>query len=319
MAQVRDASPKRSGDDSEDEPLARRRQRLLRSSGAVERYAITFGEVAILHVGGGQVGQRRETGFSCAELCQLASEVNATGGATELHQLDAVLPEELRQPEAEASVLVIRNAARYFGLDVNALLREQKGVQYDKKYWDQRRKKTLNKRARYNVVFGEQEVAASEDFQTFSVVSFKRAPLLNQLRQQLATRLGPRAADLNAEGNHYYEKRSGIGFHGDAERKTVICLSLGASSKLVYRWRKPRSSENVFAPIELTLDHGDLYIMSEKATGYDWTQRSKLRLVHAAGADSYIHPKPAVRRKKKSASSSSSSSSESSSSSSSSD
>ena len=92
----------------------------------------------------------------------------------------------------------------------------------------------------------------------------------------LVTVLGPKAENLNAEGNHYNHGKAGIGFHGDAERKTVICLSLGGSSTLRYQWRMPGSSEHSCDPVDLVVNHGDIYIMSEKATGYDWKKRSKV-------------------------------------------
>ena len=94
--------------------------------------------------------------------------------------------------------------------------------------------------------------------------------------------------NLNAEGNKYFHNKSGIGFHGDAERKTVICISLGKSSKLRYQWRLPGSSEHTLEPVDINVNHGDVYIMSEKATGFDWKSRSKVRVVHAAGHSSYI-------------------------------
>ena len=100
--------------------------------------------------------------------------------------------------------------------------------------------------------------------------------------------LGDKAKNLNAEGNYYYEQKSGIGFHGDAERKIVICLSLGDKSTLRYAWRLPGTSEHYGNPIDINVEHGDMYIMSEKATGYDWKLRSKVRVVHAAGSDKYI-------------------------------
>ena len=87
------------------------------------------------------------------------------------------------------------------------------------------------------------------------------------------------------------KKKSGIGFHGDAERKIVICLSLGDTSILRYAWRLPGSSEHYGIPIDLKISHGDMYIMSEKATGFDWKFRSKVRVVHAAGANKYINKK----------------------------
>ena len=50
----------------------------------------------------------------------------------------------------------------------------------------------------------------------------------------------------------------------------------------------PHSSNHELKPIDIKLNHGDIYIMSEKATGYDWKQRSKVRVVHAAGHIKYI-------------------------------
>ena len=75
----------------------------------------------------------------------------------------------------QAAVLIIRNAAELF-LGINGadkLLQEQDNINYDKKYFDYRRKKTLNKRARYNIVFGKQEVLHSDDYKTFSIKALK--------------------------------------------------------------------------------------------------------------------------------------------------
>ena len=77
---------------------------------------------------------------------------------------------------------------------------------------------------------------------------------------------------------------------GDVERKVVVCLSLGAPSTLRYHWRLPHSSEHTLPAVDVCLSHGDVYVMSEKATGYDWKMRSKVRLVHGAGAAKYIDP-----------------------------
>ena len=111
---------------------------------------------------------------------------------------------------------------------------------------------------------------------------------MNEFRKTLKIKLGFKADGLNAEGNHYYDDTCGIGFHGDAERKIVICLSLGKPSTLRYRWRQPHSSEGFGPPIDINLSHGDVYVMSEKATGFDWRSRSKMRVVHAAGSKKYI-------------------------------
>ena len=249
------------------------------------RYAITFGEVAILHVGSKEVGKKRNQGYTVDDLNLLHQNISNS----EIFYLHDQLPEKYRS-ENQAAVLVIRNAANLI-LGTNGadkLLKEQKNINYDKKYFDYRRKKTLNKRARYNIVFGTQEILHSEDYKIYSVKAFQNLPFLNQIRIRLHHFLGNKAKNLNAEGNYYYENKSGIGFHGDSERKIVICLSLGDKSILRYAWRLPGTSEHYGNPIDISVEHGDIYIMSEKATGYDWKLRSKVRVVHAAGSDKYI-------------------------------
>ena len=92
------------------------------------------------------------------------------------------------------------------------------------------------------------------------------------------------------EGNRYFDvNKCGIGWHGDAERKKVVAIRLGASIPLKYQWFYKSKS---FGEIqEFVLDHGDMYIMSEKATGHDWKLRSKKTLRHCAGCNKYTKPK----------------------------
>eukprot|EP01062_Namystynia_karyoxenos_P000849 TRINITY_DN10301_c0_g1_i1.p1 TRINITY_DN10301_c0_g1~~TRINITY_DN10301_c0_g1_i1.p1 ORF type:complete len:327 (+),score=106.21 TRINITY_DN10301_c0_g1_i1:73-981(+) len=274
------------------------------------RYAITFGEVAILHVGGAECGgRRRDTGFSFAQLREAQRRAEASGFRAELCELT---PPCLRgDPECEAATLLIRGGAALLcgeaaggrgrarqrrGRESAAddLLEEQRGLPYDRKYFDARSKCTKNKLARHNICFADipRDIAPSEDYREFTVKAFGGLPRLSELRAALPGLLGAAAAGLSAEGNHYYDPSCGIGFHGDSERKVVICLSLGAPSTLRYHWRAPGSS-NPFGPAtDLRVEHGDVYIMSEKATGWDWRMRSRYRLVHAAGADKYIvHPR----------------------------
>lgn len=255
----------------------------------VSRYAITFGETAVLHIGGEEVGARRSSGFTVPELHLLAEKLTKEGVETELVDLSEALPKKLRK-DNEAATLVIRNGASVLLRDEDAaacLLREQEDLSYDSQYWDARRGRTLTKRARHNLVFGEEAATPSKDFKQYSVKAFRDLPHLAKFRAALAERLGEKAQGLFAEGNHYFETSSGIGFHGDSERKIVICLSLGASSTLRYCWRMPGSSENV-GQVDIAVHHGDVYVMSEKATGFDWRCRSKVRVVHAAGAEKYI-------------------------------
>jgi alkylated DNA repair dioxygenase AlkB len=249
------------------------------------RYAITFGEVALLHIGGVEVGNcRRDHGFSVAEL----REFSATLPRAEVIMVSDALP-EVDRSDHEAAVLLLRGGAEFFLGRPDAarlLLHEQNGIEYDRKFFD--RGRTKNKLARHNIVFGEEKQAPSEDYRKFSIRAFKELPWLDSFRQALGFHFGCKAEGLNAEGNHYYNSGCGIGFHGDSERKIVICLSLGANSVVRYQWRKPRSTEQCGPAVDLEVQHGDVYVMSEKATGFDWKCRSKLRVVHAAGSSKYI-------------------------------
>jgi len=147
---------------------------------------------------------------------------------------------------------------------------------------------------------------------------FSELPLLSKVRDRFSeftNLIDPderKGNDLNAEGNWYRkDTKSQIGWHGDSERRIVICLCLGKSSPLFYAWRAPKSSDNL-AIKTLHVHHGDVYFMSAKATGSDWVGktpdypngRSGWRLVHAAGN---VEKAKAKKRKAKTAAGASSS------------
>lgn len=245
-----------------------------------DRYAITFGEVSILHVGGQEYGNKiKDNGFSVQNLKKLKNKFE---DFAELISISDKLPEEY-QENNEASILIIRQNDKLISKEyANLLLKEQKTINYDDKYWDNRRQKTLNKRARLNIVFGDENIKNSSDYKQCSIKSFNDLPMLNKFRKDLPELFGKECENLSAEGNHYHHNKSNIGFHGDSERKIVICLSLGRSSKLEYQWRMPNSSEQSFESTNIKINHGDIYIMSEKATGFDWKKRSNIRVVHSA-------------------------------------
>merc|ERR1711971_503481 len=93
------------------------------------RYAITFGEVAVLHIGGREVGSgRREHGFSVAELRDLSEKIPHA----ELVMVSDVLPKCDRDVN-EAAVLLLRGGAETLLGRPDAaslLLKEQIDVEY---------------------------------------------------------------------------------------------------------------------------------------------------------------------------------------------
>ena len=198
----------------------------------INRYAITFGEVAILHIGGKEYKSKKIiNGFSTEELI----DINNKYENSEYISLTDNLPDEYKENN-KAGVLIFRydnkKLEENYNLPLNKLeadnlYNEQKNVKYDRKYWDNRRQKTLNKRARYNIVFGQKTIKNSKDYKQNSIIAFSSLKYMNKVRNNLKNILGDKSKKLNAEGNFYFEDKSGIGFHGDSERKIVICLSLG--------------------------------------------------------------------------------------------
>ena len=89
----------------------------------VPRYAITFGEVAILHVGGAQFGAVRAGGFTVDDLRAIAAN---HPDETELIMVSDALPADQRAAN-EAAVLVFRGGAELLGVEPDDLLREQRG------------------------------------------------------------------------------------------------------------------------------------------------------------------------------------------------
>ena len=55
-------------------------------------------------------------------------------------------------------------------------------------------------------------------------------------------------------------------YHGDTERRKVICLSLGSNDYPI-QWVWFKNSKPYSSPHRVMLNTGDIYIMSEKALG----------------------------------------------------
>lgn len=96
--------------------------------------------------------------------------------------------------------------------------------------------------------------------------------------------------EFQAEGNFYQDggvKDTGVGYHGDAERRMVIAIRTGNNMMpLHYQWFF--KSEPIGKNFSVDIAPGDLYVMSEKAVGTDWKKKSILTLRHASGAAKYV-------------------------------
>jgi hypothetical protein len=144
-----------------------------------------------------------------------------------------------------------------------------------------------NKRARHNLCFWDRAQGPDYAAGKGRVVAFEDVPSLARMRGQIALYFGPKALQLPAEGNYYYDiSKCGIGFHGDGERRIVVAVRLGKSHALEYQWHF--RSKPIGERIRVRLAPGDMYAMSEKAVGRDWKRPSIPTLRHAAGAAKYL-------------------------------
>ena len=212
------------------------------------------------------------------------------GSETKLINLVDALPEEKRNEAEPAQVLVwkggvnkILSAIEKTSID---LFKEHDNLEKDTTYYDTRRSKVLNKRARHNLCFANEAIAPNMAEKQGTVIAFDSIPLTKFIREALPQILGDKAKNKNAEGNYYYDlNKTGIGFHGDAERKDVIGVRSGednsAGFPIHFQWFF--KSEPIGERVEIDLTNSDIYIMSEKTVGTDWKRRNTLTIRHAAG------------------------------------
>lgn len=258
-------------------------------------FTITFGDVAENHAGMEKIGEEAKSGFSYDDLTKFKTFFDDRKIETELYHLNDLLKSNSKLDKKEidkvedAYVLVARKALVSL-LDndpesVNAFYDEQDELEKDTKA--KMRGRVVNKQARHNLCFADFSQEADFEEGKGTIVNFLDVPYLCMLRLSILELTG---LELFAEGNYYYDiSKCGIGYHGDGERKIVIGIRVGDDMPLHYRWY--HRSEVVSPTIKLMLGQGDVYFMSDKATGNDWKKSSKYTLRHAAGSKKFLDEK----------------------------
>lgn len=257
---------------------------------------ITLGEQSENHAGMKMYGNGlAERGYSVLELEKIKKCIEEKGGCCELIRLDEFKINSDNEVEP-AGVLILRGGVNwmienYYGgvANSNFIFDELLKLEWDSKYWDTRRGKVLNKIARWNLCFGDEDDDPDYEQKKGRVVRLKNS-MLNCWKigvENFMEDIVGKFEKFECEGNYYYDvKKCGIGFHGDGERKKIVAGSFGSSRKIVWCWYE--RSKRVSDKIEIDLKGGDMYFMSEKASGWDWKKKSKITLRHAAGGDKYI-------------------------------
>jgi hypothetical protein len=245
-------------------------------------YTITYGDVAENHAKMQKIGTLHENGYSIEKLLQIQEKLNSIGLTTEMINLNEGVDETFEQ----ARVLVIRGAIQYIfdelELDTNDLMEENDNLTMDKHAL--MRGRVVNKHARWNLCFADEDQEPDYEDGKGRIVSWKHIPMMSRIREVIAE--WTEDVPLNAEANYYYDvSKCGIGFHGDGERKKVVAFRMGVSMPLYYQWYQ--NSKPVGERFEIELNDGDMYIMSEKAVGFDWLKKKVATLRHATGCAKY--------------------------------
>jgi len=248
-------------------------------------FTLTFCDRAENHAGMQMIGDVAATGFTYKDLKDARENFINAGYRTKLIKLDKLLPADLNHKD-DASILIVRNGTDCIlgNHDKDELFAEQEALDHDKKAFMYGR--VVNKHARHNLCFSDN--AQEPDYANGKgrVIAFDDVPLTKYLRDNFTKYIPCKCDNLQAEGNYYYDvKKCGIGYHGDSERMIVIGVRLGASLPLCYQWH--RNGVAVGENLKVTLRHGDIYMMSEKATGNDWKKKTIYTLRHAAGCSKY--------------------------------
>lgn len=276
--------------------------------------SLTFGDVAENHAGMEKIGIERDRGLTYDELTNIKNHFEQLGLTCELINLSSYLPttdlnedcqnyllsKRIKTPvkedtlnntfelneieELNAYVLVVRNGLNTI-VNSTELMNEHLELDTDKKAF--MRGRVVNKLARWNLCYADYASEADYKNGKGTVVDFATVPLLSKLRNELGNIMGEIGQNLMCELNHYYDSsKCYIGYHGDTERRIVVCARLGESMKLRYCWYL--RSKRISDLIEITLHDGDMYFMSDKAVGYNWKKRVYPTLRHAAGCESKI-------------------------------
>ena len=257
-----------------------------------ETWTYTFSEAVENNISMQIIGEKADVGTTVKNLKDISNLFKNKGYKTQLINLDEILPDEIRKGENyNAQILIVRRGIKMLVNDYDALLKEVKSSRkiVDKKAF--MRGRVVNKHARYNLCYANKSQKADYKNKKGTVIAFKDVPQLNSIRKNMGELFHDeenksKFNDLFAELNYYYDvSKCGISMHGDFERKIVIGLRFGAKMNLHYQWYF--KGESIGKRVILELDEGDLYIMSDKATGNDWKRKIIPTLRHAAGCEKY--------------------------------
>lgn len=178
-------------------------------------------------------------------------------GSQMIHLNDVLVQFDNRHTEI-ASILVIKNYI------TNNIYQEALGINWDKKVL--LRNKVVNRIGKYAITIDNFPEEPNYEQGQYRVISYDSLPKTNKLKNKLSLVFNQDA--LECQGEYYCDQEKLKLKYQGSKVNNMMCVHLGNSIQLSYKWffaNKPVSDD-----MKIILEHGDLYIMSEKATGHDY-------------------------------------------------
>lgn len=223
-------------------------------------------------------------GFNLDDLNKAKHYFDSIGCDTQIVHLNKYLHDNIKTDDAY--VLMVKQALqKMIGDRLDKLYDEQlnlnvntKGLFYGK---------VLNLKSRQYICIRKNSRIPDYENGISRHLSFEDTPLLNEIKTMLGDNIIPEFVDYDVENNYYSNAaRCGLGFHGDTGRNKIMGIRMGQPFPLFFQWYVKRQSISPY--IKLMFEHGDIYMMSDKATGHDWKVTSDPYLKHAAGYEKYL-------------------------------
>ena len=243
------------------------------------------------HTGNQKIGTEREplTRDHLNKIGRKFRELGFEAKAYKLHNLCETTLRKANGKRLRAYFLHVPKGLKAFGLKGKQLKKELTTIKPDKKFLNPRTKKVQNKRARYNFNIADHHLKQSPEYHLGkgTVVSFEEMPKAKQVRDGLSAwgkELDiPNMQELNFEANVYHSENSGIGFHGDSERRMVIGCNMGAKRYIEFQAFQDALPTGMC--ISIPLRNNDMYFMCEEACGHNWKDGhyKRLHFRHRAG------------------------------------
>lgn len=172
---------------------------------------------------------------------------------------------------ADAYILIAKKGLECFTSSIDLLYELDKLERDDKVYF---RGRIVNSCIKHNLCFDDIDQEPDIENKKGRITSFTKTPVLNHVRESLNLF----DKDLKAHVKYYYDiDKCNTSFQG-SENKVHIGIRLGANMTLRFGWFYRH--KQIGGNIDFDLEDGDIYILSEKATGYDYNNKYKLTLRH---------------------------------------